>query len=303
MFTEYWSAEVWQTIMPGVRVCTIGPQPCREHLSKALPIQLSSSCVEVLFCLGGSLSLRRKTGGTARLSAQEILILSHCENLDRVEIQAMPEGFCLSVDCVDARDSFDALCRSYGEMDLSMQQIGILLDRCGGFQVIPATPWSRTTFSVLNSLPEADRGRYCVMKCFELLYLLCVHAPETEGVQEVRLGYLAGIAAQMKTYLEEHLDEKVTINDLSRQFHLSPTACKSCFRACFGQPIHAWLLDRRMEHAAELLKHTRLPILQVAQAIGYSGVSQFNVIFRQRYGQSPSAYRKMSVSGSFHPLP
>lgn len=303
MFTEYWSAEVWQAIMPGVRVCAIGPQPCKGHLPKELPIQLTPACVEVLFCLGGSLSLRQKIGGITRLSAQEILLLSHCENLERVEIQTTLEGFCLSVDCVAARDSFAELCRSYGAMELSMQQIGTLLDRCGGFRLIPATAWSRTAFSVLTSLPETDRSRYCVMKCFELLYLLCVRAPETEGVQEVRTGYLSRIAVQMKAYLEEHLDEKVTINDLSRQFHLSPTACKSCFRACFGQPIHAWLLDRRMERAAELLKHTRLPILQVAQAIGYSGVSQFNVAFRQRYGQPPSIYRKMSVSGNFRPFP
>lgn len=296
MFTEYWSAASWQTIIPGVRVCAIAPPASGQRLSRELPIQLAPSCVEVLFCLGGTLTLQRKSGGTVQLSAQEILLLSHCENLARAELQLPLAGFCLSVDHTAARNSFAELCRSYGGLSLSMQQIGALLDRNGGFRVIPATPWSRTAFSVLNSLPEADRGRYCVMKCFELLYLLCVHAPGTEGDRESRMGYLSGVAAQMKAYLEAHLDEKLTIKDLSRQFHLSPTACKSCFRTCFGQPIHAWLLDRRIEHAAELLQRTQMPILQVAQAVGYSGVSQFNVAFRQRYGQSPSAYRKMSAS-------
>ena len=53
----------------------------------------------------------------------------------------------------------------------------------------------------------------------------------------------------------------------------------------------------------ELLEATSMTALQVAQAVGYDGVSQFNPAFRRQYGCTPTQYRKMSKSGGLHPLP
>ena len=60
----------------------------------------------------------------------------------------------------------------------------------------------------------------------------------------------------------------------------------------YGQSIHAWLRDRRLERAAELLRASRLSVLGVAQAVGYGSASQFSAAFRQRYGTAPGQYRK-----------
>ena len=168
----------------------------------------------------------------------------------------------------------------------------------GGFRILAVTPWSRSAFYTLKSIPQASWGHYCVLKTFELLYLMCTQNSSVEGREEdpETGSYLSGIAENMRVYMEEHLDEKLTILDLSRRFHLSRTACKSCFRSCFGQPIHSWILDRRMEQATDLLEHTNMPVLQIAQSVGYSGVSQFNAAFKQRYGKTPREYRKMSIS-------
>ena len=177
--------------------------------------------------------------------------------------------------------------------------VGDHLMASGGIRVVPVSPWTRAAFYAMQRLPEEKRGAYCVMKVFELLYLICAQSPVSQPCEQPGCGSLMNVASGMKAYMEEHMDEKLTITDLSHQFHLSRTACKSAFRSCFGQPIHSWLLDRRMERAADLLERTRMPILQVAQSVGYTGVSQFNVAFRQRYGKSPREYRKMSVPGSF----
>ena len=188
--------------------------------------------------------------------------------------------------------------RNFG-ISLSMKLVGEHLHAAGGFRAVPVTPWTRAVFYALRRLPQEDQSRYCVLKTFELLYLICTQEREEPGVQRGGSGSAVNVANNMKTYMEAHLDEKLTITELSHRFHLSRTACKSAFRSCFDQPIHAWLLDRRMERAAELLEKTKMPILQVAQSVGYTGVSQFNVAFRQRYGKSPREYRKMSVSVAF----
>ena len=66
-----------------------------------------------------------------------------------------------------------------------------------------------------------------------------------------------------------------------------------------GCPFHKWLLQQRMAKAVELLRHSSMSILEVAQSVGYEGVSQFNVVFKRIYGVTPSRYRKMSDTGDF----
>ena len=94
--------------------------------------------------------------------------------------------------------------------------------------------------------------------------------------------------------MEEHLDEPLSIPQLSRRAFLSPTAFKAAFRQRYGLAVHAWLRQRRMERAAQLLRGSSLTVLEVAQSVGYSSGSQFTTAFRERYGTSPGKFRKMS---------
>ena len=89
-----------------------------------------------------------------------------------------------------------------------------------------------------------------------------------------------------------HLEEHLTIEGLSRQFYISPTLLKRCFRQLYGKPIHSALRDYRMERAARLLTETDQPVVQIAAAVGYGSVSQFGVAFKERYRITPALYRR-----------
>ena len=156
----------------------------------------------------------------------------------------------------------------------------------GGCAVEGPTPWSRAVFAQLERLPQKERARWCVWKSVELLYLLCAPqepAPSQEGTLE-----------DVARYMEEHLEEPLSIPQLSRRAFLSPTTFKAAFRQRYGLAVHAWLRQRRMERAAQLLQGSSLTVLEVAQAVGYSSGSQFAAAFRERYGTSPGKFRKMS---------
>ena len=84
----------------------------------------------------------------------------------------------------------------------------------------------------------------------------------------------------------------LTISALSRRACLSATIFKAGFRRLYGLPVHAWLRQRRMERAAELLRDSSLSVLGVAQSVGYSSASQFTAAFRRQYGVTPAQYRK-----------
>lgn len=70
----------------------------------------------------------------------------------------------------------------------------------------------------------------------------------------------------------------------------------------YGLPVHTWLRQRRMERAAELLHTSGLSLEKVAQAVGYSSVSQFAATFRRYYGVTPGKYRKMSDPTTIRPI-
>ena len=291
MFAEYYKNEAWQTIMPGVSVCHVKS----SGQGGKLPLELEFAHAEAFFCTGGSMTLYKTGGSQVLVEPKEILLVSDCSNLAAAVVTAPLEGILICVDQLMAGESFRALCHHFGELNLSMKMVGERMKAAGGVRSVSVSPWSRAVFYAMKRLPQTEQGHYCILKTFELLYLICSQEQEGTVCQPEAGGSIITVATSMKNYM----DEKLTITELSHRFHLSRTACKSAFRSCFGQPIHSWLLDRRMEKAAELLEKTKMPILQVAQSVGYTGVSQFNVAFRQRYGKSPREYRKMSVSVSF----
>ena len=91
-----------------------------------------------------------------------------------------------------------------------------------------------------------------------------------------------------------HLSEPMTIAQLAARFHTSPTALKDCFRQLYGRPLHQYLLECRVQKAAALLREGRLPVTEVAAAVGYTSASQFGVAFKRRFHLTPSQFRRLS---------
>ena len=98
----------------------------------------------------------------------------------------------------------------------------------------------------------------------------------------------------VQEYMVSHLSDPLTIDQLSARFRISPTALKDIFRQTYGRPIHQYLLEKRVQHAAELLHRSPLSIVDIAAAVGYNSASQFGVAFKRRYQLTPSQYRRQS---------
>ena len=98
------------------------------------------------------------------------------------------------------------------------------------------------------------------------------------------------------------MSDKLTIALLCKQFSLSPTFLKEGFRRTYGVPIHTYLIQQRLRRAQELICTTRMSIQQIAQAVGYEGMSQFNAAFKREYGMTPGQYRKMSETATLRPF-
>lgn len=100
------------------------------------------------------------------------------------------------------------------------------------------------------------------------------------------------VIRRVHDYLLEHLDRRITIEALARQFLMNTTTLKDGFKALYGTSIAAHIKEHRMEKAAQLLEAGRLSVSEVARQVGYTSQSKFATAFARQYGVSPLEYRR-----------
>ena len=85
--------------------------------------------------------------------------------------------------------------------------------------------------------------------------------------------------------------EALDVDDLARAAGLSRAHFSREFRRVFGEPPHAYLLTRRLERAAALLRSTDRSVAEICFAVGLRSIGSFTTSFTRTYGVSPAAYR------------
>jgi AraC-like DNA-binding protein len=86
--------------------------------------------------------------------------------------------------------------------------------------------------------------------------------------------------------------EPLSVGDLAREAGMSRAHISREFKRAFGESPHAYLLTRRLERAASLLRNTDRPVTQICLAVGWESLGSFSASFRRIYGVSPLAYRE-----------
>lgn len=94
--------------------------------------------------------------------------------------------------------------------------------------------------------------------------------------------------------------EPLGVDDLARAAGLSRAHFSAEFRRAFGQSPHAYLLTRRLERAAALLRTTDRSVIEICLAVGLRSVGSFTTSFTRAYGRSPTAYRAAFPPAAAH---
>ena len=85
--------------------------------------------------------------------------------------------------------------------------------------------------------------------------------------------------------------EPLDVDDLARAAGLSRAHFSSEFRRAFGDSPHAYLLTRRLERAAALLRTTDRSVADICFSVGLASVGSFTTSFTRTFGKSPMVYR------------
>ena len=85
--------------------------------------------------------------------------------------------------------------------------------------------------------------------------------------------------------------QPLTVDDLAAAAGLSRAHFSREFRQAFGESPHGYLLTRRLERAAALLRNTDGSITDICLSVGLRSLGSFTTSFTRTYGVSPTSYR------------
>ena len=100
------------------------------------------------------------------------------------------------------------------------------------------------------------------------------------------------IIDEIKTYVCEHLEEKITLRDISAYFAFSPNYLGFLFKKETGENFTDFFIKQKMERACDYLLNPRMKIYEVAEKLNYKNIIYFNRQFKEAFGISPSDFRK-----------
>ena len=85
--------------------------------------------------------------------------------------------------------------------------------------------------------------------------------------------------------------DPIRVADMAREAGLSAAHFSRSFRAAFGETPHQYLLTRRLERSAALLRNTDRTVTDICFLVGLGSVGSFTTSFQRMFGMAPTAYR------------
>ncbi len=151
---------------------------------------------------------------------------------------------------------------------------------------------TESIFSAFYNQPEYLKLPYQKLKVLELfLYLTKLELTPQKQLTAYRSEQIE-IIREIHNRLTEQMNERITIEELSKQYLINPTTLKTAFKAVYGTSIAAHIKEHRMEQAAKMLRESDRSIAEIAQAVGYDSQSKFTAAFKAFFGVLPREYKK-----------
>lgn len=138
---------------------------------------------------------------------------------------------------------------------------------------------------IANLQQEAGKS---ISQCRDWMFECVACAEKRTAGEEKNMGAVDIICR----YINSHIEEEISRNTLAGLVYMSPDHMTRVFKKTMGMTISDYILDKKMENAANLLVNTNFSISYIASNIGYSNISHFSGAFKKKYDMTPSEYRK-----------
>ena len=102
-----------------------------------------------------------------------------------------------------------------------------------------------------------------------------------------------------RKYIDEHSREELSLTRVAKAVNMNANYLSENFKQVTGIKFVDYVAHVRFKNACDLLRNSRLRISEIAFAVGFQSLSQFNRVFKKFSGKSPTQYREAeSVASS-----
>ncbi len=155
------------------------------------------------------------------------------------------------------------------------------------FHPISILPFVETINSLYqNCLSQDFLSELRVNRCLTDLITMIF---DEQSRQEITT---SGKLSQIRTYIESHFAEKLSLDSLSEQFFISKYHLSREYHHAYGTTILSDITNRRISHAKSRLRFSDDPVEQIAEACGFQDSAYFIHVFKKAEGITPLQYRK-----------
>lgn len=125
-----------------------------------------------------------------------------------------------------------------------------------------------------------------------LVMLMCYTVPVTDEIKNRQHHQLRPVLK----YIDDHYDQKITLQDLAAMANLSPHHLCRLFKSITGLPPITYINHLRINAAMKLLQQQRLPIGEVALTVGFNDSNYFSRLFKKYKNISPTNVTKALIN-------
>lgn len=193
---------------------------------------------------------------------------------------------------IDKQSLPDGVHRMMEILPIDLAEIGETLELEKHWYVNVTPPKLQHLFTEIYDAKGVEQIGYFRIKAMELLY----HIDQLTQNNGCDFKYFdkgqIQATKQIREYLVSHLNNKTSLEQLAKNFHINLSVFHTVFAQIYGDTPYAHIKKYKMNLAAQLLLENKKRIVDIAMELGYSNPSKFAKAFQSVYGVLPKEYRK-----------
>lgn len=279
-------------VFPGIQLslnASLGEQAAFHHESHA-------HILEINHCQTGRIGWNFNNGTSVYLGPGDLSL--HSMECCADSVMLFPLGYCESISVsINLEELKKHPLPILQETSVSIEQLDRSFCRPDKSIALPSSPAIEGIFRPLYTVPEEIRLPYFKLKVQELLLYLGYLNPNPAGLTQYCSRQTA-LIKDIHTLLTEHLDQRFTIEQLSKKYLINTSSLKEVFKGVYGLPIATYMKEYRIHRGMELLRQTDDSIAEIAAKVGYETQGKFTKAFKDLVKTTPTAYRKNCSSSA-----
>ena len=274
-------------LYPGIELCYL----TFSTGSFSVQHKAISHMVQINYCKSGQLMWEMKNGNRIYLNPGDFSLhtMKACTDSVLTFPNGIYQGLSIYIDLQEVSDHPPELLKGSNIFETILPE---KFCRNDSPVFLAGNEQTESIFSAFFNQPEELKLSYQKIKTMELLlYLSKTELTSSQQLSEYKTEQIR-IIREIHDQLTRHMEQRITIEELSRKYLINPTTLKTAFKSIYGTSIAAHIKEHRMEQAAKMLRESEMSIAEIAKAVGYDSQSRFTTAFKTFFHSLPKEYRK-----------